>query len=366
MANSAITGNVQGLATAISPGLMGTGAQEFAGDKRFDGLALNRGGALDPKTNGNLEFKIDGVVHANAYSINSNTLAFSTGPTHTEQMRIDGAGNILFGSATAYDPANTSRKFLAITGSADSGIIQMSTAMAIAEGTNLGNIEWHIPGNTPNTRATFITSSVSGSTAGNRGSYLAFATKTDNVASSGIERMRIQSDGKVLVGITAPPANSRLFHVNDNASFSGIAVRNGTTGSWGTSSFNINWTGSAQLWIDATNVGTITLTSDYRIKRNIETLAAPALERVAQLRPVTYQMADYGELFKASEEIHEGFIAHELQEIVPSAVQGVKDDPNQIQSLKLDALVAVLTKAIQEQQAQIEQLKLEINALKGN
>ena len=44
---------------------------------------------------------------------------------------------------------------------------------------------------------------------------------------------------------------------------------------------------------------------------------------------------------------------------------GKKDDPNQIQSLKLDALVSVLTKAIQEQQTQIEALQSEINLLKG-
>ena len=75
-----------------------------------------------------------------------------------------------------------------------------------------------------------------------------------------------------------------------------------------------------------------------------------------QLRPVTYELQDYGTLFKADGLAREGFIAHELQAVIPSAVDGEKDAPNQIQSLKLDALVSVLTKAIQEQQAMIVQL----------
>jgi hypothetical protein len=76
-------------------------------------------------------------------------------------------------------------------------------------------------------------------------------------------------------------------------------------------------------------------------------------------------MADYNNLFVASDEIKEGFIAHELQEVIPSAVSGQKDAEDQIQSLKLDAVCAVLAKAIQEQQTQIEALQAEIAALKG-
>jgi hypothetical protein len=37
MSSSAITGNTSGIATATTPGLVGTGAQTFAGDKTFNG-----------------------------------------------------------------------------------------------------------------------------------------------------------------------------------------------------------------------------------------------------------------------------------------------------------------------------------------
>ena len=168
------------------------------------------------------------------------------------------------------------------------------------------------------------------------------------------------------VGI-ATSSPSDTLHAEGVFRALGIRTRTGSSGSWGLNTFNIYWSSStASLYIDTTNIGAIQVSSDYRIKQNVETQISEALPRVMQLRPVTYQSADYGNLFKASDEVKEGFIAHELAEVVPSAVQGEKDDPNQIQSLKLDALVSVLTKAIQEQQSIIEALEARVTALEGN
>jgi len=147
----------------------------------------------------------------------------------------------------------------------------------------------------------------------------------------------------------------------------GFGSRSGVLGSHGPNCFNIYWSSpSLQAWVDSTNIGTFSLTSDYRIKRNIESMSEPALARIAQLRPVTYQPANFKDLFEESDEIKEGFIAHELQEVIPSAVDGEKDAEDQIQSLKVDALCAVLTKAIQEQQAIIEDLQTRLSALEAN
>jgi len=62
----------------------------------------------------------------------------------------------------------------------------------------------------------------------------------------------------------------------------------------------------------------------------------------------------------------EGVIAHELQEVVPYAVTGFKDEKNndgtdKIQNVDYSKIVPILVKAIQEQQAQIELLKKQLN-----
>lgn len=150
-----------------------------------------------------------------------------------------------------------------------------------------------------------------------------------------------------------------LFTKNGVIESYGIRGRQGTSGGTLGNAINLYYTGSAlQAWVDTTNLGNVTLTSDYRIKRDIRTMEQPALERIAALRPVLYQYAD-NEKFnhKAEDREREGFIAHELAEVIPSAVEGEKDAPNQIQSLRIDALVAVLVKAVQEQQAQINELR---------
>jgi len=135
----------------------------------------------------------------------------------------------------------------------------------------------------------------------------------------------------------------------------------------------------------ATQVGTITTngsssvayntSSDYRLKENIAPMTG-ALNVVQQLKPVTYK-------WKVDGSVGQGFIAHELQAVVPDCVTGEKDavetvdefdeDGNKIgtkevpcyQGIDTSFLVATLTAAIQELKATVDAQALEIQALKG-
>ena len=100
-------------------------------------------------------------------------------------------------------------------------------------------------------------------------------------------------------------------------------------------------------------------TSDYRLKENV-TPMEKGLERLLKLKPVKYK-------WKESESYNEGFLAHEIQEAGWDCTQTVmgKKDAEEMQSVDYGRITPLLVKAIQEQQEQIEQLKTEIQTLKG-
>ena len=129
--------------------------------------------------------------------------------------------------------------------------------------------------------------------------------------------------------------------------------------------FNFMWDGSdAYFYIDNTRLGHIdsSTTSDYRIKRDVANLAVDGIERIKKLRPVTFKYKDY-DIYKQSEAIHEGFIAHEVGEVIPDACKGKKDEG--LQLIGIAPIVATLTKALQEAVAKIEVLEAKVAALEA-
>jgi hypothetical protein len=103
-----------------------------------------------------------------------------------------------------------------------------------------------------------------------------------------------------------------------------------------------------------------TLTSDLRLKSNIKPISG-GIQKVMSLKPVNYDKRFNLDL---EETINEnGFIAQEIQKVVPEIVSEGKDE-DKLLSVNYNALIPVLTKAIQEQQEIIEDLKKEIELLK--
>ena len=102
--------------------------------------------------------------------------------------------------------------------------------------------------------------------------------------------------------------------------------------------------------------------SDYRLKQNIKDYKK-GLYNISNLRPVTYQMKSH------PEETLKGFIAHEVQEYIPSAVDGVKDGVDEngkdvVQTLSKGAFMTDVVSAIKELKNEIDSLRAEIKSLK--
>lgn len=106
------------------------------------------------------------------------------------------------------------------------------------------------------------------------------------------------------------------------------------------------------------------ITSDARLKRNIANVDN-GINTVMKLRPVSYEKKssltsdDYGKVREI------GFLAQEVQTVLPNLVsEFTKDNGEKILGVQYSELIPVLTKAIQEQQKQIDELKKRLPSLK--
>jgi hypothetical protein len=268
----------------------------------------------------------------------ADTIAFAEGGA--EVARFDASGNLLVGSSTS---AGSSIR-LQIYDNSNSGQIALMRDAGGQRGTLLyGRL------NSGTFQETARIGCDSDSASPNNGILYFY---TSNSSGTSTERARIDSSGRLLVGGTsergrvtidqsATSGNSNalgLYANNDGGTFNmvvflrydtravvGTITSNGTSTSYNTS-------------------------SDYRLKHDIQPMTG-ALATVAALKPVTYK-------WNADDSESQGFIAHELQEVVPECVTGEKDAVDaegnpQYQGIDTSFLVATLTAAIQEQQALI-------------
>ena len=182
------------------------------------------------------------------------------------------------------------------------------------------------------------------------------------------ERMRILSNGVFLIGTTSQSGISNtttnygvsigggqyVVNTDDDTNF--IINRSNGTGNHIQFRYNGGNTGSI-----STNGSTVSYNtgSDYRLKENVN-YDFNALDRVAQLKPARFNfIAD-------ADTTVDGFLAHEVQDIVPEAISGEKDAVDdegnpEYQGIDHSKLVPLLTKAIQEQQTIIDDLKSRID-----
>ena len=205
-----------------------------------------------------------------------------------------------------------------------------------------------------------------------------FFPAADTIAFSegGVESMRIDSSGNLLVGTTSSITGGRSafwsstaaaaaeFRVNAGSSDATQAVtiiKNSTTNSTAQvlMNFTINNgnTGAGQINCNGASAAAFGTFSDERLKENIESLPSQ-LQNICSLRPVEF---DYIESEGGGHQI--GFIAQEMQTVYPDAV-GERQD-GMLTVTGWSKTEARLVAAIQELNAKVEAQALEIQALKG-
>jgi hypothetical protein len=172
------------------------------------------------------------------------------------------------------------------------------------------------------------------------------------------ERMRIDSGGDVLIGLTSPldvttgsndgcnlrPVGQILLSRNGGVPL--LLRRRASNGQIAQFRRDTDLVGDISVTTTATAFNT---SSDYRLKQNVEPLIG-GLAKLKSLAPKTFE-------FKVEPDIKvDGFIAHEVQAVVPQAVTGEKDG-EEMQGLDMSKLVPVLVAAVQELSAKVEALE---------
>ncbi len=140
---------------------------------------------------------------------------------------------------------------------------------------------------------------------------------------------------------------------------------------------NVSLGSSSYRWTSVWSTNGVIQTSDERDKQNIQSLKY-GISSVMSLNPVSFEWEK--EKSRLGTGTNLGFIAQELEKVIPAAVIHSTASSEEIESaakagrgtieadtygVKYSEIIPVLTKAIQEQQAQIEELKKEVQALKN-
>ena len=100
-------------------------------------------------------------------------------------------------------------------------------------------------------------------------------------------------------------------------------------------------TEAGAIYLTGSNSVALYSVSDYRMKKDVLPLKY-CLNACLKLRPVEFRFNS------CCDKIHQGFIAHEVQEVIPNAVIFEKDDPNHTQQMDMTQIIPLLTGALQE------------------
>jgi hypothetical protein len=273
-----------------------------------------------------------------------------------EGIRIDNAGNVGIGNSAP-------TQALDVTGTGKFSISIINSGSRTYMGKDGGNMHW--------------LASIDGTETNN----LAYGFETNGTSiqthrwnTGGTEKMRLNASGNLGIGNTNPSnklhvqsSDATTVYIESTASDNnGMLILNANTNQ----NWSSNWHEFVYFRNQGNNIGGIlgsnggnmisyTTSSDYRLKTDLK--GFNGLDLVNKMK--TYDYA-----WKRDSSRMYGFMAHELQEVLPYIVTGIKDavDVNGKiipQSVDYSKLTPILVKAIQEQDIKIKEQEGKITKL---
>jgi len=311
------------------------------------------------------------------YSHSDNSMVFDVNAS--ERARVTSDGRVLINSTTSRNiGANISRMLQIESSGGGAGIAVARNSndtsgpsldlgksrgypnTIVQDGDKLGVISFSgADGTSLQISGAQITGEVDGTPGSNdMPGRIVFKTTSDG-ASSTTERARITKTGRLLVATTTSSQNGADGYIQSVVAGTSLGAWGSHAGSTGTRRHmrfsnpngvigSIHTSGSGVAF---------NTSSDYRLKEN-QSAISNAISKINQLKPYTFN-------FKAnpSEKI-DGFFAHEVQELIPYAVDGEKDG-EEMQGIDYGKLTPLLTAALQEAVAKIEVLESKVASLGG-
>jgi hypothetical protein len=327
-------------------------------------------------------------------------LTFGTCPTNgdpVERMRITASGNVSIGTTSPSEKlhihADSGSSYLRLSASNGQSGIQIgdtSTAWWIYKEGNSANLNWYDggtnwmtlkhgsgnlginttqPGESPYGSVTNALLTIRGSGTDNVGSTILIGGGNGHYSS--ITGYHINTGVTILDFATCNgPSNPTLrFRIAGNGDlyhYADAKVQFRANTGDGDGRVNINDLGGTAIsfYFGTTKVGSITLgasstayntSSDYRLKENVISLEN-AIDRVIQIPVHRFNFISDPDI------IYDGFLAHEVQAIVPEAVTGEKDAVDEEGNIKAQGidqskLVPLLTAALKEVNAELQNEK---------
>ena len=261
-----------------------------------------------------------GNISTNTGNISSNTIAITgklnkSGDTMTGVLNMGSNKITSLSNPTAAQDAATKAYVDASSGSGVGNIVGTANEIDVSVfGTTYtlslpGQISTNVLGNLTGNVFGNITGNVTGNVAGGdlTGSRVIVRPPfTSPIAPIQNARLSVQSDASVGIGYN---------NINPGVATTAIAFENG-----GSPVGSIVVSGSSTAY---------NTSSDYRLKENVVEMTG-AIERISKLEPKRFNFIANPELTL------DGFLAHEVENIVPEAVDGVKDGMKDFEEIQLD------------------------------